>query len=295
MHTTRHLGNVATGNRRFPDPARIAPSDFMGQLRNWQYLMPRAILFTSPAHAQRNENCTVSVLNRTAQVKTTNMLLRPLAMIAVLMIDTGAVTAAEPNYVLDAAKLPVPKYPDTVPRWGVVGGAGSTVFGLAADEPPRHPLKVTLERVDKSTYGTGELLTFTVLLENVGNDTIPLPWTRDWRLAEAGGPEDHIELVVSVNPTIPGFETPYFPVVALYGASSLNETVRLLMPGQSARLIVPTTIRLEDRKSREAVKSDLLPEVSLRARVRFPHGARDIAYALVDSENELKIKIRDKK
>ena len=225
-------------------------------------------------------------------IKTTNMLLRALILIALLIIGTGGMNAAEPNYVLDVAKLPPPRYIDKV---AFVGGIGSTPTAEVADQAPRHPLKVTLERVDKEIYRTGELLTFTVLLENVGNDTIPLPWTRDLRLAESASPVDYIKLIIRVDPTIPGFQQSYFPAVELHGAISLNETVRLLMPGQSARLIVPTKVFLEDRKSLEAVKSDLLPEVSLRANLNFWPGARDIAYALVDSANVLKIKIRDKK
>jgi hypothetical protein len=107
-----------------------------------------------------------------------------------LMVVTIA-AATEPNYTLDVAALLVPTYDQAITRSGVVGGVGSTVYGAAADSLPRHPLRVTIEQVIRSTYKPAEILTFSVLLENIGNDTIPLPWTRDWRLAQSideGGP-----------------------------------------------------------------------------------------------------------
>jgi hypothetical protein len=195
------------------------------------------------------------------------------------------------NYLLDVTKLEVPKYPPDPPGPPQPLGMGSAPLatGMADGPPVTNPLRVVLESVDKHAYKRDEGIRYTIRLENVGTKPIPLPWTRDWRFAKPGGPSDCIDLVIGLTTVIPGFEDEYLGSISLYGAASQTESVRLLMPGQTARLIVPGKADFRGTKLVNALRSGARPEASVRANLMFLRGWRDATYANATSENTLRV------
>ena len=126
-------------------------------------------------------------------------------------------------------------------------------------------------------------------MQNVGAKPMPLPWTRDWRFAEPGGPSDSIDLVIGLTVVTPGFDDESLGTISLFGADSERASIRLLAPGQTARLIVPGKANFSGTKLLSALRSGVRPEASVRVTLMFLRGWRDAAYATAKSENTLKV------
>ena len=117
--------------------------------------------------------------------------------------------------------------------------------GCAGGDSVTRQVTVTLQSLDKTVYRSGEEITFEIVVQNTGKETILAPWTPDLADLEPTDPKATFNYLIGV--VILVFKDSKDRILtaaeSLYGSPNVPGTVRELPHGESFTVRGRTTIK----------------------------------------------------
>jgi hypothetical protein len=138
-------------------------------------------------------------------------------------------------------------------------------------EPPKSPVTITLERVDKPVYQIGDQLVYEVTVENVSSEDVIVPtsYNEDERdivygAHISGNSRSYAKALVKLD-FADGKLNQSLTLTTLYGATALPQSLRVLHPGRKLRIRDKEKIYFGDSDFRKRLAAETPKKVELRA------------------------------
>lgn len=142
---------------------------------------------------------------------------------------------------------------------GLVGGSGTQRVSL--------PIMLTLESLDKKTYTTGERFIYEVVIANIGERPITLPWEPEKNKLRSNArnkPGGLLEMSLAlVVDELRG--DAIFGVEKIYASNAFPQSLKTLLPGQSVRIRVPGGWYFGDQNILKRLQAGQLQRLNVRA------------------------------
>ena len=210
-----------------------------------------------------------------------------------LVVSTVLVAGAQSpraDYVLDIVGQGLT--PDTEANTG--SSRISAGGGVSKSEVPNSSadLRVTLGSVDPKSFDTGDSFVYEVLIQNVGTQSVILPWSADRALfkvaAPAMPPVREGSLFLEVRDRMGSRRLAWLEPQLLFGSEAVGGSLQTLARGERALIRVPGQWRASDRET--------------GAILREPNGVVQVSamlhivqtQLLVRSVNGLEVSVRDR-
>ncbi len=188
---------------------------------------------------------------------------------ALIVVLGGAVAAAQSpraDHLLDILASRV------TPQIAVPANSGRLPAGaVSGTEGDQHResrrLKVTLLSLDRVDYETGDSVIYELLIENIGNSPVVLPWSPDHTLFTAGSvpaPLARAAIFLEVLDHAGSKQIAWLEPSVLFGSEAVSGSLETLLPGETAWMRVPGFWRTSEREMR-AVLSETNGDVKLAA------------------------------
>ncbi len=140
---------------------------------------------------------------------------------------------------------------------------------VSHDTPfPKLPLQITLLSIDKASYQMGEEMIFDVVIKNVGQDVVVIPWSPyrdrvqpDDETHPAGYADANLGLVLSDK--VVGEQVVFGPW--LYGSDRVPSSLKRLRPGKTVRIRAAGRWALTSADASQVILSRLPQSYSVRA------------------------------
>ena len=134
---------------------------------------------------------------------------------------------------------------------------------------PRLPLKITLLSLDKGSYQMGDEVIYDVVIRNVGQDIVVIPWSPDRdqvKPEEKTYPPGYVDATLSlvITDKVLGEQMIYGP--SLYGSEYVPSSLKKLRPGQAVRIRAPSHWALMSDDASQGILSRLPQTFAVRAR-----------------------------
>ena len=153
-------------------------------------------------------------------------------LLAYSLLLVGEILAAQ-QHVLDLTQ------PDLVRTMPPV--ESGCAIGFEGEKPVRVPLELMLISLDRQDYVLGDHVTYQVNLRNVGNVPLSLPWSVDRAVVERDrAPFSQAILSLAVSDAQKREHS--LAAVVLDGSSSLPGSIEVLAPGETASILVRSSL-----------------------------------------------------
>lgn len=150
------------------------------------------------------------------------------------------------------------------------------------------PLHVTLDWLDRGAYSDGESFVFHVTLENLGRNSVTLPWERDSRLVltSADAPLFQALLTVDINAMNKRLSV---PIATLYGSAQSPQNTKVLQPSARAEIVARGHWEFAGYSASDLTQMGLPSDVTVTARLQFLSGINGHVYSPLSSSNHVPI------
>jgi len=209
-------------------------------------------------------------------------MLKPLLASLFLLLSTGAV-AQEAGYldltgVIPRTNLRYPPAPPPKPLpracknglctgFGIAGASMGVSIGCGAgDSRDPRALKTTLTWLNQIDYQIGDNIEFEIRLDNVGSETMAIPWTphlADLQPADDSKPFNYLELDLTLDIKTDS-ATVSLPPVELHGSEEAAGTIVELAPGAWVRVRASVKLIVNELARRRAQQQDTPWEANAR-------------------------------
>jgi hypothetical protein len=138
-------------------------------------------------------------------------------------------------------------------------------------KPPKSPVAITLERVDKPVYQIGDLLVYEVTVENVSSEDVMIPTSRNederdvvYGARISGNSKSYAKALVDLH-FADGKLDESLTLTTLYGVTALPQSFRVLHPGRKLRIRDKEKVYFGDSDFRKRLAAETPKKVELRA------------------------------
>ena len=173
--------------------------------------------------------------------------------LAMSVAISGAAQTGNVDYVLDLVTYPWSSIEETNSLGPLSSGIGG---GTTGNGVRPLPIDIVLRPLGRSIYETGDDLIFEVVLENIGNETVVLPWSPDYGVfrrpeerARTGFTEGGLSL--ELRDSSGKRRLAWTGMIALFGSPSRAGSLQALAPGEKALVRAAGTLHLSDGEWRE--------------------------------------------
>lgn len=217
--------------------------------------------------------------------------MRPLIALSLLSVlvasGVGGQVQPKPQHILDLVGISVP---ETTHLKAGTALWPETSGGRAGQRKPV-ALKLTLLDVDRTDYTVGDPIEYRVLLENQGQEPVPLPWSPDpgpflALPTRAQGGVVLGSLFLEVRKLGSEVRLAWLDPQLLYGAPSVPGSIETLAPGEQALIRVPGVWRTTGPE-RERILRAPQGTVQVGAVLSLGTGAG----SLVSSANSIQVQV----
>ena len=149
----------------------------------------------------------------------------------------GATLCAQSTNFLDLTQVTVARSDNTARSGNTVGTGKLSVVGLPAQSVRETlPLQIRLESMDRNEYREHDEIVFEISLQNVGRQPVTLPWEPDAEQVVTSAEAPLLEWLLVLSVDGPEFDKLTFPIRVLYGSTLSPATLKVLRPGEQARI-----------------------------------------------------------
>lgn len=156
------------------------------------------------------------------------------------------------------------------PTSGKLFGGGDIVISASNDTPfQRLPLEITLLRLDKRSYQMGDEVIYDVVIRNVGQDIVVIPWSPDRdqvKPEEMTYPPGYVDATLSLSITDEVLGEQLIYGASVYGSEQVRSSLKKLRPGQAVRIRAPSHWALMSDDASQGILSRLPQTFAVRAR-----------------------------
>lgn len=195
----------------------------------------------------------------------------------------------------DFLDLTKPKRPQKERAGGRgTGGGGGMGNGHI---PPRTiiPMKVTLLSLDKSSYQLGDQVIYEVVLENITQDTLLIPWSDDYdevKPDEDRNPPGYIHASLSLEIKDERGVYKFMALQPIVGSQMVRGSLKSLRQGQKVRIRAPGSWWFTSEDEKKRVLEKLPQTFEVRARFDLEDRPIDPRYEPALSANSLTVELR---
>jgi hypothetical protein len=174
------------------------------------------------------------------------------------------------------------------------GEGGGAVVGHIR-KPRSNPFKLTLLNLHKQSYQTGEEVVYDILLENMTNDSIVIPWSPDQNKVkpdENKTPPGYVEAFLSLITTDEVSGDQFIAGQGLYGSELAPGSLKKLGPKQSVRIRAPGQLSFFNADVARRVLATLPRKIEMRARYSLQERGFDSQFEPSTSINTVVIEVK---
>jgi hypothetical protein len=134
--------------------------------------------------------------------------------------------------------------------------------GVSHAPPPKpSPLKITLFNLDKTVYTVGDDVIFDILVENISQESVVIPWSSDIDKvipADNSAPPGYRAAILKLIVADDGSRKYQFNGAIIYGSQLLAGSLKTLEPGYQVRIKVPGYFRfpMSDEKMIKELRAE---------------------------------------
>jgi hypothetical protein len=180
-------------------------------------------------------------------------------------------------------------------RGGGRGEGGSGGGGDGVVSPRRVvPVRVTLLSLDKDSYQLGDQVIYEVMLENITNATLVIPWSDDYDRVKPDEETDPPGYLTATLYLVLGDRPAYDPFTALqgiYGSRLVSGSLKKLLPGQTVRIRAPGTWWFYSEDEEKRVLAMVPHTFEVRARFTLQDRPINPRYEPALSANSLAVEL----
>jgi hypothetical protein len=171
----------------------------------------------------------------------------------------------------------------------IAPGVGGLISG-SGSRPIELPLKIELERLDKRQYEIGERFVYELSIQNIGKQTVAIPWELDREKALKSAAELS---VISLHLTINELgNDAIFGAERIFASQVTPDTFKNLPPGGRVRIRAPGVWYLGNQELAKKVFQTLPRRFTVRARVKLGSYPTDTLMYEPAYSNILSIELR---
>jgi hypothetical protein len=157
------------------------------------------------------------------------------------------------------------------------------------------PFKVTLLSLDKQSYQLGERVVYDILLENITNDPIVIPWSSDQRKVKPDDnktPPRYTEAFLSLVLTTEVSGEQLIAGQGIYGSELVSGSLKRLLPKQAVRIRAPGQFIFFNVDVAKQMLVSLPRKIEVRARYSLQERSFNSQFEPSASANSLVIEVR---